>query len=87
MKKDNKMISIEIKFWTNDINPEGGVMPKHAWDSGYVTLHRNDKHEISSTPPKMFKSLMQLNSVIEEMLVEQGIQLHQGRLAQLYYSK
>ncbi len=87
MKKDNKMISIEIKFWTNDINQEGGVLPKHAWDSGMIKLHMNDRHGIPSTPPKPFNSLMQINHVIEEMLVEHGIKLHQSRIANLYYSK
>jgi hypothetical protein len=87
MKKENKMISIEIKFWTNDINPDGGVMPKHAWDAGMIKLHMNDRHGIPSTPTKPFHSLMQINNVIEDLLIENGIKLHHSRLSNIYYSK
>jgi hypothetical protein len=84
--KNNKMISVEIKFWTNDLNPEGGIMPKHAWDSGMVYLLMNDRHGIPSTAGKPFNSLMQINPAIEELLIENGIKLHSTRSG-AYYSK
>ena len=69
-----KTITVEIKFWTNDLVPNGQIA-KHAWAAGAVDLPANKAHGIKATT-KHFYSLMDLLSKIEEVLIEQGIVLH-----------
>lgn len=77
------MIELRIRFWTDEIAKQPGhVVPKHAWDNGIVVMDSNKDHGISPQNPKPFRSLMDLTSVIEKVLIEHGITLHPGaRLA------
>lgn len=70
-----KMIEIKLRFWTNNIAPEGMVRPKHAWSSGVVRVERNDTHGIEPGNPKPFHSLLDIGAVVEKTLIEQGITL------------
>ncbi|MDD3847230.1 MAG: hypothetical protein PHC90_12855 [Syntrophorhabdaceae bacterium] len=83
-----KMIEVKIRFWTNDIAADRGkVLPKHAWSSGVVRVGSNTAHGIVPGNPKPFRSLMDLTSVIEKVLVEQGIVLHKSRRMGKYFSE
>ncbi len=48
MKKDLKMIKVEIRFFTNNIGDNGDVKPKHGWSCGFVTVPSNRRHGIKS---------------------------------------
>jgi hypothetical protein len=71
-----KMIEIKVRFWTDELAAEkGNIKPKHAWSSGVVRAKSNKPHGISSAPPKVFNSLLELPSVIEKVLIENGVTL------------
>ena len=73
------MIELTVRFWTNDISPEPGkIVPKHAWTSGVVNVRRNDTHGLSQEHPIPFRSLLDLGSVIEQVLIEHEVVLHLG---------
>jgi len=73
------MIEVRIRFWTDKIATQPGhVVPKHAWDNGVVLMDSNQDHGISPGNPKPFKSLMDLTSVLEKVLIEHGVKLHPG---------
>jgi hypothetical protein len=75
-----KMIEVKVRFWTNDISPEKGkINPKHAWSSGVVRIESNPSHGIVPGNPKPFHSLLDVGSVIEKVLIEQGIVLHPSK--------
>ena len=79
------MIEIKVRFWTNDIaDGRGRVIPKHAWSSGVVRIERNATHGIMPKNPKPFHSLLDLGSVIERVLVDQGVTLHPSRRMRKY---
>jgi hypothetical protein len=76
-KYGQKMIEVKVRFWTNDIAEEDGkVLPKHAWASGTVRIDKNTSHGIGPSGAHLFHSLLDLGSVIEKVLIKQGIQLH-----------
>ena len=80
-----RMISLTVRFWTDDIAEEKGmVIPKHAWASGAIRMVRNDPHGIKPGKPMTFNSLMELPGVIEEMIIREGITLHTSRKMQRY---
>ena len=80
-----RMIEIKVRLWTNDIaDTEGSVLPKHAWSSGLVRLTRNATHGIGSNKALPFHSLMDLTSVIEKILIQNGITLHASRETKKY---
>lgn len=81
-----KMIEIKIRFWTDGIAEQPGtILPKHAWSGGVVRIERNNAHDIIPKKPLPFNSLMELPSVIEKVLLEQGITLHISRKMQRYF--
>jgi hypothetical protein len=46
-KHGDKMISITLNFWTNDIaDRKGDIMPKHAWDAGMLALHASQDYSV-----------------------------------------
>ncbi|HEX8200309.1 MAG TPA: hypothetical protein VF590_07465 [Isosphaeraceae bacterium] len=80
-----KMISLDVRFWTNDIAREPGtVIPKHAWASGTVGLNRNESHGIGPSEPIPFNTLMELPMAIETLLIREGISLHRNPRMRLY---
>jgi hypothetical protein len=81
----DKMIEIKIRFWTNELAEEPGmVVPKHAWTSGVVRIERNDSHGIVPSNPLPFHSLLDVGAIIERVLIEHGIKLHSSRKAAKY---
>jgi len=75
-----KMIEVKIRFWTNDIASEPGMIkPKHAWSAGVVRIEGNKSHGIVPGAPKPFHTLLDVGGVIEKVLIEQGIVLHPGQ--------
>jgi hypothetical protein len=80
-ERNEKMIELRIRFWTNDISEiKGEIIPKHSWDSGVVYMERNKSHQIQ--PEKKlqhFHSLKELPVVIKEVLIRHGIQLHNSK--------
>ncbi|BBO31719.1 hypothetical protein [Lacipirellula parvula] len=80
-----KMIEVKLRFWTNDIAEEPGhILPKHAWCAGVVRMEANGSHGITPNNPRPFHTLMDVSSVIEQVLIDHGITLHLGRRAQKY---
>ena len=76
-KFGEKMIAVEIRFWTDGIAKEQDLIkPKHAWTSGVVRVRRNESHGIIPKYPVPFNSLMELPGVIEKVLIQHGIKLH-----------
>src|SRR4051812_47412910 len=87
-KQGQKMIEVKLRFWTNDISDEAKkILPKHAWASGVVRVERNESHGIVPGSPAPFHSLLDVGSVIEKVLIEQGIVLHLGRRMSRYMSE
>lgn len=85
-QQGERMIEIKIRFWTNDIAVgKGIIIPKHAQSSGVVRIERNQSHGIVPHKPLPFHSLMDLTSVIEKVLLAQGITLHSSRKMQKYF--
>jgi hypothetical protein len=84
-KHGEKMIEIKLRFWTDDIAPEvGKVKPKHAWTGGVVRMEANKSHGISTTKPVVFNSLLDVGSVIEDVLIRHGVVLHPSRKMRKY---
>jgi hypothetical protein len=83
----NRMIQVNLLFWTNDIAAaSGGLVPKHAWSSGIVRLERNSAHGIGAGQEVFFHSLMDITAQIERLLLSNGIMLHPGRKMSKYVS-
>jgi len=86
-KQGEKMIEVKIRFWTNDIAPEPGmVIPRNAWAAGVVRIERNKSHSIEPSKPMPFHSLLDVGAVIEKVLIEHDIVLHPGRKMRKYFS-
>ena len=88
-KHGEKMISLDVRFWTDGIaEKEGMIVPKHAIAAGVVKLNRNDSHGIKTTAnPVIFNTPMQLLEAIEELLIREGITLHLSSTMHRYVSK
>jgi hypothetical protein len=72
-----KMIEVSLRFWTNVISEAPGkVIPKHAWTSGVVKIQGNESHGIVPGNPLPFHSLLDIGSLVEKVLFNQGIVLH-----------
>lgn len=81
-----KMIEVQIRFWTNDIaEKKGQIIPKHAWASGVVKVESNRAHGIKPENPMPFHSLLDIGAVIEKALIKHGITLHSGRKMKKYF--
>ena len=79
-KHGEKMIEVRIHFWTDGITKEEDtVIPKHAWDSGVVSIPVNKAHGITPASQQPFNSILDLTSVLAKVLVEHGVTLHTGR--------
>jgi hypothetical protein len=82
----SKMIELKVRFWTDDLADGKQIRPKHAWTSGVVRLVANSAHGIKGGRPKPFNSLLDLTAVIEQALVDEGIQLHISRRMRKFIS-
>lgn len=83
-----RMIQVNVRLWTNNIaKKKGRIIPKHAWSSGVVRLESNSPHSIKPKSPVPFHSLMDLPSIIEKVLIAQGIILHPSPRTTKYMAK
>lgn len=86
-KHGQKMIEVKIRFWTDDMSSEKGlVIPKHAWASGVVRVEKNEVHGIKPSTPIPFNSLLDLGTSVERTLIEHGVVLHSSRKMKKYFS-
>ena len=83
-RRENKMITIEVKLWTDDLGENGNIAPKQAWDSGMTRIVANSLHGIESATPIPFQSLLELAAVIEKQLIKNGIKLHNSSRSKKY---
>jgi hypothetical protein len=83
-KHGEKMIEVKIRFWTDKLAPGGQILPKHGWTSGVVRMESNPSHGISPKNPRPFNSLLDVGSVIEQVLIEHGIVLHPSQHMKKY---
>ena len=83
---EQRMIEVKLSFWTNDIaTVEGNIVPGHARSSGLMSVEPNEAHGIVPASPMPFHSLMDIASVLEKVLIENGIVLHHSRKMQKYF--
>jgi hypothetical protein len=87
-KHGEKMIEVKLRFWTNDISAESGkVMAKHAWTSGVVRVEKNSSHGIKPGKPRPFHSLLDVGAIIEKVLIEHEIVLHNSKTMKKYMAE
>ena len=81
-----KMIEVQLRFWTNDIaESEGQIIQKHAWTSGVAKMESNEAHGIQSGDPIPFNSLLEISSAVEKTLIKHGITLHPDSRMRKYF--
>lgn len=87
-KWGEKMISLDVRFWTDGIaETENMIVPKHALAAGVVKLNRNDAHGIKTTSnPIPFNTPLQLLEAVEELFIREGITLHLSSTMRRYFS-
>ena len=75
-----KMIEVRVRFWTDEItNTPKVILPKHAWDYGYVEIAANTSHGLKQSGSSVkFGSVLELPQAIADLLVQEGVQLHIG---------
>jgi hypothetical protein len=79
-KHGDKMIEVRVRFWTDSIAPtKKAMLQKHIWDSGTVDMPSNESHRIKGGKTIPFNSILDLQSVIGELLTSHGISMHAGR--------
>jgi len=84
-KQGEKMIEVQLRFWTNNIaTQQGKVIPKHAWTAGVVRIERNKSHGIEPGNPQPFHSLLDASAIIEKVLIDHGVILHPSRRMKKY---
>jgi hypothetical protein len=85
-KWSERMIEVKVHFWTDGIaDGEGRVLPKNAWTSGVVRIKNNRSHNITAQESQVpFNSLMEIPSVIEKVLIQNGINLHTSNRMKKY---
>lgn len=75
-----KMIEVRVRFWTDEItNTPQVIVPKHAWDYGYVEIAANTSHGLQQSGSSVkFNSVLELPQAIADLLVQEGVHLHIG---------
>jgi len=53
-KHGQKMISVNVRFWTDELTEQGKILPKHAWVHGVVHL---ENESLSRNPAEQADSL------------------------------
>lgn len=79
---NNKMISVEIKFWT-DTGPNGELTPRVCLDAGMIRVLPNSRHDIKSLPNIAFNSWGNLSAKIEEAMMTADITMTPSRKSRL----
>jgi hypothetical protein len=87
-ERGERMIEVRIKFFTNNIAPEGKgkrIKAKSCWDSGFILMEKNSLHEIKPQGPVPFNSLQKLMAKLEDVLIAHGIEMrHAGKSKKLF---
>jgi hypothetical protein len=89
-KWGERMIEVKIKFFTNDIAPEGKgkrIKPKTCWDSGFIVMERNGLHEITPSNPVPFNSLQKMMGKLEDVLIAHGIEMRHGNMSKKLFKE
>jgi hypothetical protein len=73
MTKANKMISVELKFWTDDL-PE-----RACWSSGLFYMPANSRHGVKPQNPKPFNSIEEISERVCDILEAHGITVNASR--------
>jgi len=77
-KHGEKMIVVEVRFWTNGIaKKKNHIVPKHAWWKGVVYVWSNESHGIKSREGEMFRTGMELPLAVEKALAKHGVKMQQ----------
>ncbi len=71
-----RMLVLEVRFFTNKLAGNGRVRPKHAWSGGMVRLRANESHGIKAAPTIPFHTLRGIPGAIEKVLARRGIKIH-----------
>lgn len=83
--KNERMIEIKLRFWTNGFAARNGyIRPKHAWSGGVVRIERNDSHGIRPNKPRPFHTLLDVGAMVERVLIGHGIVLHPSKRMKKY---
>lgn len=90
----NKTIKLTVYFFTN---VPGGLVPKHCWDAGFVSVQANELHGIKSQPygkknqnkpvQVKFRSIAQIGSAVEEAVRQVGVTVHHAEITNQIYLK
>ncbi len=87
-KWGEKMIEVKVRFWTNELaENENEIIPNHGWAYGVVRIANNKTHGIAASKPRMFRSLLDIGTVIEQSLIEHGVVLHPSPTMKKYLSR
>ena len=79
-RRGEKMIEVKVRFWTNNIaETKGHIVPKHCWAGGMIYTPKNASHGIKSSRKKPFHSLDEVQSVIEQAIIDGGIKVHESK--------
>ena len=87
MKNSNRMISIELKFFVNDMNENNDIEPGHMWDQGTIHLLPNAQHGILERKVEHFHSLMDISGALERLIWDNGLKVHVGGRSINYVDK
>jgi hypothetical protein len=84
-----KMITLKVRFWTDNISKKPGAqLKKECWDAGVVSIAGNRSHGFQTeTETLPFNSLPQLLSTLEKLFIKHGIQMHLGSTSIRYHSR
>jgi hypothetical protein len=88
IKRPDKVIKIEVHFWTDGIVPPDKEkrIPKVAWDFGTIHILKNEGHGIRRSKPIHYNNLSELQATIEKAFAERGIRLiHSQKYGTPYY--
>jgi hypothetical protein len=86
-KQGEKMIEIKLRFWTDGIaKRRGQVIAKNAWTSGMISMEKNKSHDTEPGKSRPLYKLLDIGSVVEKMLIENGVILHTSRKMKKYFA-
>jgi hypothetical protein len=87
-----KMLTVLLKFWTNNIAADGLILPRHCQDRGVMYLQANAAHGIEAVPyapphplDRHFSSLSEIQPALEDLFVANDVTVHPARLVRKLY--
>lgn len=70
-----RMIEVKVRFGTDNICEGRRIIPKVCWESGVVSIERNDVHDITPGHPVPFDSMTEILPKIEQVLETHGVKV------------